>query len=220
MSSLTSLFGDIADAIRSKKGTSADITASDFPSEIMSIPTGTAPTGTKTINITQNGTRTDDVSGYANVQITTNVPNNYNPTGHRDYLITTHTGRIDDNVSGLASISIIVDVPQASSNNGYYANLQGSSYQIPFYNSAGTSKYEYFADFGGGSLSDYSHIIVTTKWSASASKVLAIGFPKSSSAVKWNVFNLDGTVNAFLQLNGNKIPLVPVSQAIEVYAVK
>lgn len=218
MSGLTSLFGDIADAIRSKKGTSADIVASNFPSEIMSIPTGTAPTGTKTVSITANGTRTEDVSGYANVKINTNVPTQYTPTGHRDYLITTNTGRIDDNVSGLASISIIVNVPSTSASNGYYANLQGSSYPEVFYTSAGSTKYLYFAT-AGVDISKYSHVIVTTKWSASASKVLAIGFPKSSSAVKWNVFNLDGTVNSFLQLNGNKIPLVPVSQAIEVYAV-
>jgi len=38
--SLTALFGNIADSIRSKKGTSAPIVATDFPSEILSIPTG------------------------------------------------------------------------------------------------------------------------------------------------------------------------------------
>jgi len=37
---LAPLFTDIADAIRFKKGTSAQIAASDFPQEILSIPTG------------------------------------------------------------------------------------------------------------------------------------------------------------------------------------
>lgn len=41
-STLTSLFTDIADAIRDKKGTSESIVADDFPTEIASIPTGTA----------------------------------------------------------------------------------------------------------------------------------------------------------------------------------
>lgn len=39
-STLTSLFSDVADEIRAKKGTSADIVADNFPSEIASIPTG------------------------------------------------------------------------------------------------------------------------------------------------------------------------------------
>jgi len=38
MSALTDLFGNIADAIRYKRGTSSSIVASNFPSEIMNIP--------------------------------------------------------------------------------------------------------------------------------------------------------------------------------------
>lgn len=41
-STLTSLFSDIADEIRAKKGTSADIVADNFPDEIASIPSGEA----------------------------------------------------------------------------------------------------------------------------------------------------------------------------------
>lgn len=37
---LTSLFSDIADSIRAKTGSSADIVADNFPTEIMNIPTG------------------------------------------------------------------------------------------------------------------------------------------------------------------------------------
>lgn len=40
MSTLTNLFSDIADAIRAKTGSSASITASDFPTAIGAIPTG------------------------------------------------------------------------------------------------------------------------------------------------------------------------------------
>ena len=58
---LTQLFTSIANAIRSKKGTSATIVAEDFPTEISSIQTGITPTGT--INITQNGMT--DVTNYA-----------------------------------------------------------------------------------------------------------------------------------------------------------
>lgn len=62
---LTQLFTNIANAIRSKKGTSATIVAEDFPTEISSIQTGITPTGT--INITQNGTT--DVTNYASANV-------------------------------------------------------------------------------------------------------------------------------------------------------
>ena len=39
-STLTSLFSDIADAIRGKTGSSATIVADDFPTAIANIPTG------------------------------------------------------------------------------------------------------------------------------------------------------------------------------------
>ena len=65
-STLTSLFTDIANAIRAKKGTSADIVADNFPSEIASIPTGgITPTGN--INITD--TNVTDVTNYATATI-------------------------------------------------------------------------------------------------------------------------------------------------------
>ena len=38
---------------------------------------GATPTGTKTINITANGTTTEDVTNYANAQVVANVPNTY-----------------------------------------------------------------------------------------------------------------------------------------------
>lgn len=43
-STLASLFGDIADAIRAKTGGSADIVADEFPTAIAAIPTGGTPT--------------------------------------------------------------------------------------------------------------------------------------------------------------------------------
>lgn len=63
---LVSLFSNIASAIRAKKGTSAEIIADDFPSEIMSIPSGgITPTGN--INITD--TNVTDVTNYATAQV-------------------------------------------------------------------------------------------------------------------------------------------------------
>ena len=42
---------------------------------ITNVPQGVFPSGTKTINVTQNGTVTEDVTNYANAQVNVNVPN-------------------------------------------------------------------------------------------------------------------------------------------------
>lgn len=55
----------IADAIREKKGTTEPIKASNFASEILSIPTGIEPSGT--IEISENGVY--DVTEYASANV-------------------------------------------------------------------------------------------------------------------------------------------------------
>lgn len=72
---LNSDLTSVANAIRTKGGTSASMAfPSGFVSAVNAIPTGTFPTGTKQISIIQNGTVTEDVTNYANAEITTNVP--------------------------------------------------------------------------------------------------------------------------------------------------
>lgn len=64
----------VANAIRTKGGTSGQLAfPAGFVSAVQAIPTGTAPTGTKQITITQNGTTTEDVAAYANAEITVDV---------------------------------------------------------------------------------------------------------------------------------------------------
>lgn len=72
---LTSLFSDIADAIRGKTGSSAAIVADNFPTAIASIPTGGSAT-IQPLSVTANGTYTapSGVDGYS--PITVNVPKN------------------------------------------------------------------------------------------------------------------------------------------------
>lgn len=72
---LTQLFTNIANAIRSKKGTSGTIVAENFPQEISSIVTPNLQS--KSVSITQNGTTTvtpdNNYNGLDEVAITTNV---------------------------------------------------------------------------------------------------------------------------------------------------
>lgn len=65
---LSSLFTDIANAIRAKDGSSATIVADNFPAKILAIPTGITPTGT--VQITTNGTH--DIAEYDKAEV--NVP--------------------------------------------------------------------------------------------------------------------------------------------------
>lgn len=77
---LNSIFSDVADSIRSKKGTSAPIYPVDFADEIDTIQTGTTPTLiAKTI--TENGVynaSSDSADGY--LQVTVNVTDATKPT--------------------------------------------------------------------------------------------------------------------------------------------
>lgn len=64
----------VANAIRTKGGTSAQMAfPNGFVSAVNAIPTGVTPTGTKQISITQNGTVTEDVTDYADAEITVDV---------------------------------------------------------------------------------------------------------------------------------------------------
>lgn len=92
----------VANAIRAKGGTSAQMTfPTGFVSAVQAIPTGTTPTGTKQISITQNGTTTEDVAAYANAEITVNVQGGGGGTGYTllasgSY---THTGAAAQQIS-------------------------------------------------------------------------------------------------------------------------
>lgn len=65
----------IANAIREKNGTENTYKPGQMADAIKAISGGgITPTGTKQISITENGTTTEDVTNYANVEITVNVP--------------------------------------------------------------------------------------------------------------------------------------------------
>lgn len=70
----------VANAIRVKGGTSGQLAfPAGFVSAVQAIPTGITPTGTKQISITENGTTTEDVTNYANAEITVNVSGSSDP---------------------------------------------------------------------------------------------------------------------------------------------
>lgn len=64
----------IADTIRSKLGVADTYKPSEMADAIDDIGGGSTPTGTKQINISANGTTTEDVTNYASARITVAVP--------------------------------------------------------------------------------------------------------------------------------------------------
>lgn len=110
---------DIADAIRSKNGLTTKYKPSEMADAISAISGGgITPTGTKTINITQNGTVTEDVTQYANAQVNVNVPS-VSPTGTKQVSIT-QNGTVTEDVTNYASAEITANVP-----NSYSASDEG-----------------------------------------------------------------------------------------------
>lgn len=89
----------VANAIRTKGGTSGQLAfPAGFVSAVQAIPTGVTPTGTKQISITANGTTTEDVTNYASVEITVNVPSAGDYVA-ADWLdLTKPVGRIESDV--------------------------------------------------------------------------------------------------------------------------
>ena len=110
---------NIASAIRSKNGQTTKYKPSEMADAISAISGGgITPTGTTTINITQNGTVTEDVTDYANAQVNVNVPS-VSPTGTKQVSIT-QNGTTTEDVTNYASAEISVNVP-----NSYSASDEG-----------------------------------------------------------------------------------------------
>lgn len=74
---------------------------------------GITPTGTKNININQNGTTTHDVTQYASAKVKVNVPTGVTPTGTKNISIS-QNGTTTEDVADYANAQITVSVPQPS----------------------------------------------------------------------------------------------------------
>lgn len=123
---------DVADSIRTKKGTTDTILASNFDTEIESIETGSTPNlQSKSITITENGTQTitpdEGYDGINNIEVNTDVePNLQEKTIeiNDEYMLDIIP---DEGFYGLSKISIKVN-PNKYSAYRMVEYIKGTSY--------------------------------------------------------------------------------------------
>lgn len=113
---LANFLTDVANAIRTKKGTQETISASTFDTEILNLPSGTYQTKTLTISANGSQTITPD-QGYDaidEITITTQVPQkqlqskSYNFTTNQTIELTPDTG-----YDGFDIVTLTINVPQS-----------------------------------------------------------------------------------------------------------
>ena len=87
----------------------------NYASANVNVPTGTTPTGTKQVSITQNGTTTEDVTNYASAEIMVNVPSSSPSLGTKTITANGTYNASSDSLDGYSSVT--VNVSGGSSNN-------------------------------------------------------------------------------------------------------
>ena len=107
---------DLATAISAKSGEPLPLTIAQMQSAVEDIP---QPSGTKSISISANGTTTEDVTNYANAQITVAVPQ---PTGT---ITITSNGTHD--VTNYANAVVNVE---GSGGDSAWTKVAETSYQV------------------------------------------------------------------------------------------
>lgn len=134
---LTNFLTDVANAIRTKKGTETDIPAADFDTEILALP-AQGVYESRTINITQNGSRTITPNqGYDAIDeliINTNVPTaqlqtkNYTFTQNTTTTLSPETG-----YDGFSSVGLTINIPEGTKRFSSIAAMEASSPSVGDY---------------------------------------------------------------------------------------
>ena len=129
---------NIADAIRSKNGLTTKYKPAEMADAISAISGGgITPTGTKTINITQNGTTTENVTNYASAEISVNVPNSYSVSDEgkvvsNGALVAQSSQNITANGTYDTTLknSVVVNVPQGITPSGSQTFTENGTYDV------------------------------------------------------------------------------------------
>ena len=125
---LTSLFTDIAGAIRSKTGNTASIKADDFDTAIEAIPTGGGGENTlkKLLDATKscnylfsyyNGTSVDDLISYSDTSNVTNMSNMFGQCSKLTTIPQLDTSKVTNMSSMFDQCSKLDTIPQLDTSN-------------------------------------------------------------------------------------------------------
>lgn len=111
--------------------------ADGFSSVVVNVPTGITPTGTKQINITANGTTTEDVTNYASAQITVNVSGGSTPSQTQHSIYFEFSDNTNTTITAYWDGTFISDAIRATTPTTYnnktvtLAQLDGTTWYEP-----------------------------------------------------------------------------------------
>lgn len=138
----------------------------------VNVPTGSTPTGTKQISITQNGTTTEDVTNYANAEITVNV------SGGGGY-------SIDDLAGGAPTGAITINATSVSA-YAFYHKTGITSVSAP--NCLSTGQYA-FQDCSGITSISFPSLTTFNEYDfQNCTGLTSVAFPSLTSDVRTRTF--------------------------------
>lgn len=168
MSSIKTIFTDIANAIRTKLGNSTQLKPTQMADAINNITTGITPNGTKNLSINTNGTTTENVNDYEFVKVTTNVVPNLQS---KSFTPTKSTTAItaDSGYDGLSTVTVNAIPSQYIIPSGSQTATVNKTYDV-------TSLAELIVNVAGGggalpsgiSAFDFGDVNITTAFTTSA----------------------------------------------------
>ena len=99
---------------------------------------GVAPTGTKEISISSNGTTTEDVTNYANAEINVNVPNSYTSSDEGKVVSsgalvsqTSSSTSVNGTINTTTINSLTVNVPTGTARSSSDLTVSGATVTVP-----------------------------------------------------------------------------------------
>lgn len=198
----------------------------DFASAEVNVPTsGTTPTGTKEISITANGTTTEDVTNYANAQITVNVEggggisvadilNGVEPSGVVNFTATkTITGRSISGRVNMTGLTIDLSVGNYGI-NGYAISDNSSLTTLTLINSKTSTLRTTYGAYGISSNSKLATIVIKGKIPGidqsgfrNNAKLAVFDLETISGSIGNNCFNGDSSLKTVVLRNDSVVTI-------------
>lgn len=161
---------------------------------------GITPTGTKTINVTENGTTATDVTYYANAKVVANVPNTYAAADEGKVVQdgdlesqTTATFEANDTYDTTTIKQVTVDVPASAVDSGYVYINENDTVDVVGYAQAVVDVPNTYTEYDEGKVVDDGELV------AQGSATYTINSTYDTTKIKSVTVNVSGGGSPTLQ---------------------